>query len=95
MPREDARARGFAHAGDRVGRRVEASPHGLDQRIHVAGRDQPAVLAWATSSGMPAGCPEEVAYTKKFITAAQLRAQADKYAKTAYGQYLSQLADEQ
>jgi glucose-1-phosphate thymidylyltransferase len=44
--------------------------------------------------GLLVGCPEEVAYIKKFITAAQLRTLADKCAKTAYGQYLSQLADE-
>lgn len=44
--------------------------------------------------GLLIGCPEEVAYVKKFITAAQLRALAEKFAKTAYGQYLGRLADE-
>ena len=44
--------------------------------------------------GLLIGCPEEVAYVKKFITAAQLRALAEKFAKTAYGQYLERLADE-
>jgi glucose-1-phosphate thymidylyltransferase len=45
--------------------------------------------------GLLVGCPEEVAYTKKFITAAQLCMLAGKYAKTAYGQYLKRLADGQ
>jgi glucose-1-phosphate thymidylyltransferase len=44
--------------------------------------------------GLLVGCPEEVAYMKKFIAAAQLRVLAAKYSKTAYGQYLERLADE-
>jgi glucose-1-phosphate thymidylyltransferase len=44
--------------------------------------------------GLLVGCPEEVAYSKRFISAAQLRALATKYDKTAYGLYLRRLADE-
>jgi glucose-1-phosphate thymidylyltransferase len=44
--------------------------------------------------GLLVGCPEEVAYTKKFITARQLKELADRSGKTAYGQYLKRLADE-
>ena len=44
--------------------------------------------------GLLVGCPEEVAYMKRFITAKELRGLADKYAKTAYGRYLQRLADE-
>jgi len=44
--------------------------------------------------GLLVGCPEEVAYTKKFITAEQLRQIAGKCGKTAYGQYLERLANE-
>jgi glucose-1-phosphate thymidylyltransferase len=44
--------------------------------------------------GLLIGCPEEVAYTMKFITAAQLRVMAEKCAKSAYGQYLQRLANE-
>jgi hypothetical protein len=40
------------------------------------------------------GCPEEVAYAKKFITAIKLRELAGRYDKTAYGRYLQRLADE-
>jgi glucose-1-phosphate thymidylyltransferase len=45
--------------------------------------------------GLLVGCPEEVAFTKKFITADKLRALAGNCAKTAYGQYLERLANEQ
>jgi glucose-1-phosphate thymidylyltransferase len=45
--------------------------------------------------GLLVGCPEEIAYLKGFITAAQLSALADKLAKTAYGQYLRRLANGQ
>ncbi|UWQ86147.1 glucose-1-phosphate thymidylyltransferase RfbA [Leisingera caerulea] len=41
--------------------------------------------------GLQAGCPEEVAYGRGWITAAGLQAQAGKYAKNAYGAYLERL----
>jgi glucose-1-phosphate thymidylyltransferase len=44
--------------------------------------------------GLLVGCPEEVAYMKKFITAEELRGLARIYDKTAYGGYLQRLADE-
>ena len=44
--------------------------------------------------GLLVGCPEEVAYTKGFITGDKLRDLAASCAKTAYGRYLQQLADE-
>jgi glucose-1-phosphate thymidylyltransferase len=44
--------------------------------------------------GLLVGCPEEVAYMKRFITAEELRRLARKYDKTAYGRYLQRLADE-
>jgi glucose-1-phosphate thymidylyltransferase len=44
--------------------------------------------------GLLVGCPEEVAYVKKFITADELRDLAARYGKTAYGRYLQRLADE-
>jgi glucose-1-phosphate thymidylyltransferase len=44
--------------------------------------------------GLLVGCPEEVAYTKGFITADELRSLAARYSKTAYGRYLQRLADE-
>jgi glucose-1-phosphate thymidylyltransferase len=44
--------------------------------------------------GLLVGCPEEVAYMKRFITAGELRGLARKYDKTAYGRYLQRLADE-
>ncbi|MEM9727741.1 MAG: glucose-1-phosphate thymidylyltransferase RfbA [Myxococcota bacterium] len=43
--------------------------------------------------GLRASCPEEIAFRKGWIDAAQLRALADPLAKTAYGQYLRELAD--
>lgn len=44
--------------------------------------------------GLLVGCPEEVAFVKNFISADELRGLAAPYGKTAYGQYLQQLADE-
>jgi glucose-1-phosphate thymidylyltransferase len=44
--------------------------------------------------GLLVGCPEEVAFIKGFITAAELGALAGRYAKTAYGQYLQRLIDD-
>jgi glucose-1-phosphate thymidylyltransferase len=44
--------------------------------------------------GLLIGCPEEIAYQKKFISSDQLRALASKYEKSAYGRYLQRLADE-
>jgi glucose-1-phosphate thymidylyltransferase len=44
--------------------------------------------------GLLVGCPEEVAYRSKFITADQLRSLAARYGKTGYGEYLQRLIDE-
>lgn len=44
--------------------------------------------------GLLVGCPEEVAYTKGFIAADELRGLAERYAKTAYGRYLQRLLGE-
>jgi glucose-1-phosphate thymidylyltransferase len=44
--------------------------------------------------GLLVGCPEEVAYMKRFITGDELRGLAANYGKTAYGRYLLQLVDE-
>jgi glucose-1-phosphate thymidylyltransferase len=44
--------------------------------------------------GLLVGCPEEVAYTKGFITADQLHELAARYGMTAYGRYLRQLIDD-
>jgi glucose-1-phosphate thymidylyltransferase len=44
--------------------------------------------------GLLVGCPEEVAYVKRFIGVQELRALAAKYGKTAYGRYLDRLANE-
>jgi glucose-1-phosphate thymidylyltransferase len=44
--------------------------------------------------GLLVGCPEEVAFTKGFITADELSALAGKFGKTAYGHYLHQLVHE-
>ena len=44
--------------------------------------------------GLLVGCPEEIAYTKQFITADELRALAAQYNKSDYGRYLQRLANE-
>ncbi|HSP16274.1 MAG TPA: glucose-1-phosphate thymidylyltransferase RfbA [Thermoanaerobaculia bacterium] len=42
--------------------------------------------------GLKVACPEEVAYFLDWITRAQLLAQAEKLAKSAYGKYLQSIA---
>ncbi len=44
--------------------------------------------------GLLIGCPEEVAFLKRFITAEELRGLAARYSKTGYGRYLARLADD-
>lgn len=44
--------------------------------------------------GMQTGCPEEVAYGKGWISAAELRAVADKLSKNDYGRHLRSILDE-
>jgi glucose-1-phosphate thymidylyltransferase len=44
--------------------------------------------------GLLVGCPEEVAYTKGFISKHMLRDLAASYGKSAYGRYLQRLVDE-
>ena len=43
--------------------------------------------------GLQVGCPEEIAFRRGFLTADDLRARGKSLGKTAYGQYLVQLAD--
>jgi glucose-1-phosphate thymidylyltransferase len=42
--------------------------------------------------GLLVGCPEEVAFVKRFITVDELHALATKYRQTPYGRYLQRLA---
>lgn len=42
--------------------------------------------------GMKIGCIEEIAYRKGFINKKQLLVQAEKFAKSGYGEYLAQVA---
>jgi glucose-1-phosphate thymidylyltransferase len=44
--------------------------------------------------GLLIGCPEEIAYLKKFIDLDQLRALVPKYDNSAYGRYLRRFLDE-
>jgi glucose-1-phosphate thymidylyltransferase len=44
-----------------------------------------------TRQGMQSGCPEEIAYEKGWITPDDLRARAEMFRKTDYGQYLTGL----
>lgn len=41
--------------------------------------------------GLQTGCPEEIAFEKGWIDAAQLKVQAARYAKNGYGSYLARL----
>ena len=44
--------------------------------------------------GVQVACLEEIAYEQGFITAAQLKARGELFAKTAYGQYILRLVRE-
>ena len=41
--------------------------------------------------GLQAGCPEEIAYEQGWISAGQLAARAEMFAKNSYGDYLAGL----
>lgn len=41
--------------------------------------------------GLQTGCPDEIAYNQGWISADQLRARAEKFAKNDYGRYLARL----
>ena len=45
--------------------------------------------------GLLIGCPEEIAWQKKFISLDQLKSLASKYDNSPYGLYLQRLVDEQ
>ena len=45
--------------------------------------------------GLKIACPEEVAFRQGFISAAQLRALADKLSQSSYGQYLLRVLSDQ
>jgi glucose-1-phosphate thymidylyltransferase len=44
--------------------------------------------------GLLVGCPEEIAFSRRFISAAMLRELAAQCGKTEYGKYLQRLAEE-
>lgn len=44
--------------------------------------------------GLQVGCPEEIAFTKGFISSDQLRGLAVRYSETAYGKFLFQLLND-
>ena len=44
--------------------------------------------------GLQVGCPEEIAFTKGFISSDQLRGLAVRYCETAYGKFLFQLLND-
>jgi glucose-1-phosphate thymidylyltransferase len=67
----------------------------LDTRTHDALLEAAEfVRSIQHRQGLLVGCPEEVAYTKKFITADNLSHLAGRYGKTTYGRYLRRLVDE-
>jgi glucose-1-phosphate thymidylyltransferase len=50
------------------------------------------VRTLAQRQGLQSGCPEEIAFQKGWISAAELRALAETYRKNDYGAYLARLA---
>ena len=49
------------------------------------------VRTLSTRQGLQVGCPEEIAFSKGWISRDELAAQAQKYAKNTYGAYLANL----
>lgn len=65
----------------------------LDTGTHRAMLDAANFIeAVQTRQGLYVSCLEEIAYRKKFINKEQLLAQAKRFEKTEYGQYLYQVA---
>jgi len=52
------------------------------------------IAAIEKRQGLKICCPEEIAYRKGFITAAQLEALAKPLIKSGYGKYLSKILKE-
>lgn len=63
------------------------SPQGLLQAAHF-------VETIETRQGVMVACPEEIAFRRRYIDRAQLATLAKGLAKTAYGRYLQQIAEE-
>jgi len=49
------------------------------------------VRTLSSRQGLQVGCPEEIAFSKDWISRETLAAQAEKYAKNTYGDYLAAL----
>ncbi len=77
---------------ERLGRGCAWLDAGLPESLLQAANFVQTIQA---RQGMLVGCPEEVAYRKGFIDAAQLRAQALKLGNTELGRILLELADDE
>ena len=69
----------------RMGRGYAWLDTGTDGSLLDAGN---FVRTLQNRQGLQTGCPEEIAFQKKWITAGQLREQAQRYSKNKYGAYL-------
>jgi glucose-1-phosphate thymidylyltransferase len=64
----------------------------LDTGTHASLLDASNFVRTLTErQGLQVGSPDEVAYQSKWITKEQITAQAEKFGKNAYGNYLGKL----
>ncbi|MEM6954109.1 MAG: glucose-1-phosphate thymidylyltransferase RfbA [Myxococcota bacterium] len=75
---------------EKLGRGMAWLDTGNPEALHQAASFVETVQA---RQGLRVSCPEEIAFRKGWIEADQLRAHSEPLRKTAYGQYLLDLAD--
>jgi glucose-1-phosphate thymidylyltransferase len=84
----------YLDAGSLTVQRMGRGYAWLDTGTHASLLDAGNFVRTLTErQGQQVGCPEEIAFANGWIDAADLRAQADRFAKNGYGAYLSGLLD--
>lgn len=84
----------YMERGDLVVQKLGRGTAWLDTGTHDA-LIQGANFIQAVESrqGLKIGCPEEVAFFKRFIDVGQLRRLGESYSRTEYGQYILRIAE--
>ncbi|WP_338081988.1 hypothetical protein [Donghicola mangrovi] len=73
-------------------RKIRNSDAWLDTGTHGSLLDAGNfVRTLSVRQGMQSGCPEEIAYTKGWISDDLMRQHAETYKKTEYGRYIATL----
>lgn len=82
----------YLHDGSLTVQQIGRGYAWLDTGTHASLLDAGNfVRTLSTRQGLQVGCPEEIAFSKDWINREQLAAQAAKYTKNSYGDYLARL----